>query len=89
MENDIKQIMKKMWHEVDCPAHSNQMRPESECNCIFSHIEEELTHAYHLGIQTSLEVVKEKGHQQDDDTIWCNMDEVSSALSQLINPNNK
>lgn len=26
------------------------------------------------------EIVKEHGHQQDDDTIWCNMDEVLAAL---------
>ena len=26
------------WHEIDCPAHSNQMRPESECNCIYEYV---------------------------------------------------
>jgi hypothetical protein len=25
----------KGWHESDCPAHTNQMRPESECVCSF------------------------------------------------------
>lgn len=27
------------------------------------------------------EIIKEHGHQQDDDTIWCNMDDVLAALS--------
>ncbi len=24
-----------LWHEKDCPAHSNNMRPEDECNCVY------------------------------------------------------
>ena len=26
----------KAWHDPSCPAHTNHMRPESECNCVFS-----------------------------------------------------
>lgn len=25
----------KWWHEMSCPAHSINMRPESECNCLY------------------------------------------------------
>lgn len=30
------------------------------------------------------EILDECGHQQDDDTIWCNMDEVFSAITKRI-----
>ncbi len=40
-----------------------------------------------LAVQSTLKEVREKveelGHQQDADTIWCNMDEVLSALDTI------
>ena len=29
------------------------------------------------------QMIEEAGHQQDDDTIWCNMDELLTTLDQL------
>lgn len=34
-------IYRKAWHETSCPAHSNNMRPEKECNCIYDFIRNE------------------------------------------------
>ena len=31
-------VLQDGWHETDCPAHSNQMQKESECNCLYSFI---------------------------------------------------
>ena len=28
-----------------------------------------------------VEIIEEHGHQQDDDTIWCNMDELLKAIN--------
>lgn len=33
-------------------------------------------------VQDISQIIEEKGHQQNDDTIWCNMDEVISRLKQ-------
>lgn len=35
-------------------------------------------------LREALEVVEEHGHQQDDDTIWCNMDETCAAIERLL-----
>lgn len=32
----------------------------------------------------TIEIIRDHGHQQDDDTIWCNMDEILFAIT---NPN--
>lgn len=32
----------KAWHETTCPAHTNNMRPESECDCLYSFIGNEI-----------------------------------------------
>lgn len=33
------------WHEVSCPAHSNQMQSEDKCNCLFSFAKEFIAQA--------------------------------------------
>lgn len=33
--------------------------------------------------QRAVEVIKESGHQQQDDTIWCDMDEIITKLQAL------
>ena len=30
------------WHETSCPAHSNNMGSESECDCLYSFVLESL-----------------------------------------------
>lgn len=28
-------VVREGWHEMNCPAHSNQMGKEKECNCLY------------------------------------------------------
>ena len=53
-----KLVVHKAWHESSCPAHSNQMRPENECNCIYDFIQDEIVASFsssHLAILEALE----------------------------------
>lgn len=38
-----EQFIHRGWHETNCPAHTNQMGKEEDCDCIFSFILELLT----------------------------------------------
>lgn len=35
-----EEILEGAWHEIDCPAHSNKMGKESDCDCLLSFIKE-------------------------------------------------
>lgn len=35
----------KWWHELSCPAHSNQMQPEDECDCLYEAVMEDIDQA--------------------------------------------
>lgn len=32
-----------------------------------------------------IQIIESKGHQQEDDTIWCNMDDLIKTLKEKIN----
>lgn len=52
-KNEVKDVLVKLrnefylkgWHDIGCPAHSNQMMPEKECNCFYGFVHEKLTEA--------------------------------------------
>lgn len=36
----LSEFVQKGWHEKDCPAHTNQMRSEKECTCLYGFVVE-------------------------------------------------
>lgn len=56
---------------------SQSLLPET---LLFGFIEEEKALAVQKREEELREKIAELGHQQDDDTIWCNMDEVLALL---------
>lgn len=61
-------------------GHPDHNRPQ----VVIDYIKNSRTAARESALREALEVVKEHGHQQDDDTIWCNMDETYEAISTLL-----
>ena len=63
IEEKAGEFMRKMWHANDCPAHSNNMRPESECSCTLQaadeYITQLLTSAHKQGYLEGVETVEE------------------------------
>lgn len=57
-------------------------------NAIKSFVQSEISRAVgerrKINILEAIEIVEECGHQQDDDSIWCDMDEVIKKLKALI-----
>lgn len=64
----------RWWHETSCPAHSNNMRPESECDCLLGAVNEDLVAAKQQIKDLMLEIIGEDDHSEfgaDDDTDYC------------------
>lgn len=42
----VEELSRRWWHEISCPAHSNQMRAESECDCLLGIVLADLPSAF-------------------------------------------
>ena len=67
----------------------NPDKPDSLVRLEFSgDTEDLLSQSYELGREEALREISEKveelGHQQDDDTIWCNMDEILKFINSQL-----
>ena len=51
----LEEYIKEMWHEINCPAHSNQMGKEEDCNCLYSFVIEKLPQSIRQVIKESFE----------------------------------
>jgi len=59
----------------------------SEASCykeLKRHIENLLTQVRQEERERVVEIIEECGHQQDDDTIWCNMDELIKRINATL-----
>jgi len=45
---------------------------------------DKIDHIQALTVEECIEITQELGHQQDDDTIWCDMDVLVSRLQAMI-----
>lgn len=50
---------------------------------VIAFLETYIVIAWDAALKAVEEKIREAGHQQEDDTIWCDMDEILSALTSL------
>ena len=91
-------IDREAWHEANCPAHSNQMRPESECNCLFSYIKESVLPEVSTALKEIVEehfkeIMVEKFRLPEKfenmDYYRCRKEGFNQALDQITSRHNK
>lgn len=76
-----KNLREKFWEEYAEGFNESQ---EWLFNDIADWWLEKLSSSHTALLTEIMEDVKKLGHQQDDDTIWCEMDKVLSLLSSKI-----
>ena len=45
----LEELKNELWHELDCPAHSDNMGPEKDCDCLMGKAQESIDQAFQLG----------------------------------------
>lgn len=86
IEMIIEEILKSEpmeWYaSIERTAQTTGRAPQYGGKLIQDVLKTALTRVRESTLDEVREKIKERGHQQDDDTIWCNMDDLIASLNQ-------